>query len=101
MSKYIKKVNWPWVEIVDEFESTIIINTDDIIAVWDNSSTMYNNGIRWRNGNWWSIFSDEALTELKELIMNRKTINTPVSLPKIGGLDCEVEMMYENQTLYD
>lgn len=99
MSKYIKKVNWPWVEIVDEFESTIIINTNDIIAVWDNSSTIYNSGIRWRNGNWWSIFSDEALTELKELLMNRKTIKTSMNIPGMELQDYEIEMMHENQTL--
>ena len=88
MSKYIKKVNWPWVEIKDDFDTSMIVNVDNICAVWDNSSTIYKSGIRWKDGAWNDIFPDEALAELKELIMNRNVI-------KASTVD--IERMYENQ----
>lgn len=103
MSKYIKNVNWPWVEIRDAYEGdgTIVINMNEVSCVYDKSDTIYKWGVRWKDGSWLDNFSKEALAELKELVMNRKVIKTPVSLPGIGGVDCEIEMMHENQTLYD
>jgi len=51
--KYIKRVNWPWVEIVDNFEpeDTIVININEIAAVWSRYNTRYNGGIRFVHGN--------------------------------------------------
>ena len=103
MSKYIKNVNWPWVEIRDAFggDGTIVINVDEIAAIWDNPNTVYKYGVCFRDGTWNSNFQVGGLTELKELVMNRKTIKAPDSIPWIGGLDCKIEMMHENQTLYE
>ena len=99
MSKYIKKINWPWVEIEDDFKTTVVINVNEISAVWDNSSTMYKNGIRWKNGTWNDNFPDESLAELKKLIMNYKPISTPNDICIINADD--LELMHENQTLYE
>ena len=109
MSKYIKNVNWPWVEIRDAFggDGTIVINVNEIAAIWDNPDTIYKYGVCFKDGAWNKNFQVGGLTELKELVMNRKIIKfptssvSPVSFTGIGGLDCEVEMMHENQTLYD
>ena len=69
--KYIKRVNWPWVEIVDNFEpeDTIVININEISAVWSRYNTRYNGGIRFVHGNWSEVLSVNALRELKDLIM--------------------------------
>ncbi len=103
MSKCIKNVNWPWVELRDAFEGdgTIVINVNEIAAIWDNPDTLYKFGVCFKDGTWNTNFQVEGLTELKELVMNRKTIETPVFSQGIGGLDCKIEMVHENQTLYD
>ncbi len=69
--KYIKRVNWPWVEIIDNYtpEDTIIINIDDIAAVWSRYNTRYRGGVRFTHGEWSEVLSVNALRELKNLIM--------------------------------
>ena len=79
MSKYIKRINWPWVEIIDSFgpdEDTIIININELTTIWSRTNTRYYSGIRYKNGDWCEkLFSDEALKELKELIMTHVESN--------------------------
>ena len=104
MSKYIKNVNWPWVEIRDAYEGdgTIVINMNEVSGVYDKSDNMYKWGVRWKDGSWLDNFSEEALAELKELVMNRRSIKTSMNIPGgVGVQDYEIEMMHENQTLYD
>ena len=69
--KYIKRVNWPWVEIVDNYtpEDTIVININDITAVWNRYNTKYHGGIKFVHGEWSEVLSVNALRELKNLIM--------------------------------
>ena len=71
--KYIKRINWPWVEIIDNFrpgEETLLINIDELTTVWSRKGTKYYAGVRYKNGDWCEdLFPTEALKELKELIM--------------------------------
>ena len=101
MSKYIKNVHWPWVELRDAFggDGTIVINVDEIVAIWDNPNTAYKYGVCFKDGSWYSNFQVGGLTELKELVMNRKTIKTSMNIPGMALQDYEIEMMHENQTL--
>lgn len=71
--KYIKRVNWPWVEIVDNYgpeEDTVVINVNEITTVWTRKNTKYYAGVRYKNGDWCeALWSTDALKELKNLIM--------------------------------
>lgn len=71
--KYIKRVNWPWVEIVDFFTGpvgeTMIINIADVAAVWSRTDSKYRSGIKLKNGDWLEMFCVNAIKELKDLIM--------------------------------
>lgn len=78
---YIKKVNWPWVELETGFYGqdsglkepiTAAINMDDVDAVWDCSNIKYKSGIRFKDGSWLDgVFIDAAITELKKFIMEK------------------------------
>ena len=78
MSKYIKRINWPWVEIIDVFspeEKTIVLNINECTTVWSRTNTKYYSGVRYKNGDWCTILSSEALEELKEIIMTHDKNN--------------------------
>lgn len=70
--KYIKRVNWPWVEIDDyytDIDETLIINIDEVAAVWSRTNTKHRAGVKLKSGDWIEIISGAALKELKNLIM--------------------------------
>lgn len=71
MSKYIKKVNWPWVEIEDGFEGehTVTINMDAVAIVWPRVNGHYHYGVKLKNGDWFEFISEDALKELQDLLM--------------------------------
>ena len=72
MSKYIKKVNWPWVEVYNGYKegSIATINMEDISAIWPWTNSFDDHyGIMFKNGNWIGHFSTEALKELQDLLM--------------------------------
>lgn len=70
--KYIKRVNWPWVEIQDSFEfedGTVVINVNDITLIWDRAQGKYKYGVMFKHGDWFDHLVDEALAELKDLMI--------------------------------
>ena len=103
MSKYVKKVNWPWVEVEDGFEEeeTITINMNDVAAIWPRVNGHYHYGVRYRDGGWFEFLSKEALHELQELVANRKVAKTSFNLPGSLPIDTELELMYEKQTMQE
>lgn len=98
MSKYIKRINWPWVEIEDCFNTTEVINVNEITTVCDNSSTIYKSGIRWKDGTWRDSYPKESLAELKDLLMNYQNTQN-----EIGSLYSIInpEVLNESQSLYE
>lgn len=103
MSKYIKKVNWPLVEVEDGFEGdgTVTINMDAVAIVWPRVNGHYHYGVKLKNGDWFEFISEGALKELQELIMTRKEVKTTFNIP--GGLpiDGVIELMHEGQTMQE
>lgn len=103
MSKYVKKVNWPWVEVEDrcEGEGTVTINMDEVAIVWPRVNGHFHYGVKLKNGDWFEFISEGALKELQELIMTRKEVKTKFNIP--GGLpvDCVTELMHEGQTMQE
>ena len=98
MSKYIKRINWPWIEIEDYFNTTEVININEITTVCDNSSTMYKSGIHFKDGTWRDSYPKEALAELKDLLMNHQNVQSGT-----GSL-CDIidsELLSESQSLYE
>ena len=74
MDKFIKRVNWPWIEVLDNFVpegETIVINMDEISMIWARNNTKYISGIQLKNGNWIQGLSTNAIKEIQELIMTR------------------------------
>lgn len=72
--KYIKRVNWPWVEVADYYtdpdpDETLIINIDEVAVVWSRTNTKYRAGVKLKSGDWIEIISADALKELKNLII--------------------------------
>lgn len=98
MSKYIKRINWPWIEIEDHFNTTEVININEITAVCDNSSTIYKYGVRWKDGTWRDSYPKEALAELKDLLMNHQ--NTQNGVGSLYGI-IDPELLSESQSLYE
>ena len=97
MSKYIKKINWPWIEIEDVWGDTVVININEISAVWDNANTIYKHGIRFKDGTWSDIYKIDSLVELKTLLMNYNSkYNTDIG-SLYGFID--PELLKENQDL--
>ena len=75
MSKYIKNVNWPWVEIDDgSEENSYAINMEDVSAIYTNPKSYYKYGIRFKDGSWLDNFYRDALVELKDLVMSREKL---------------------------
>jgi hypothetical protein len=103
--KYIKRVNWPWVEIEDGFDglggqdSTLVINVNDIIMIWDRSNSSYRYGVRLKDGSWFEPISKDGLNELKDLIMTHKS--THENLLSTILSDNDLDTIYESQELYD
>ena len=97
MCKFIKAVNWPYVELKDAYNGTIIINAEDISTVWDNPNTYHKYGILFKSGIWYDNFKTEGLTELKDLLMNRKVVKIHHETP--GANDSEIELMKDGKTL--
>lgn len=103
MSKYVKKVNWPWVEVDDGFEGedTITINMDRVSTIWPRVNGHYHYGIRYKDGGWFEFLSKEALQELQELVISRKVVKTSFNLPGSLPIDTELELMHEEQTMQE
>ena len=105
MSKYIKRVNWPWVEIETAFinpPGTMVINVNDITAVWPYPNGKYIDGIRLKDGKWIEdLFTVDALKELQELIMTRKEVKTKFNIPGSLPINSTIEMMHEGQTMQE
>jgi len=97
MDKYIKSINWPWVEIRDSYGSTIVININEVTSIWDKPGTMFKYGIRFKDGTWDERLGEGALTELKELVMTRDNKNEEI----LDSLDVNLNELYENQSLYE
>ena len=96
--KYIKRINWPWVEVIDNFEgeSTITINVYSIDVVWPNKNGYYSAGIRMKNGDWMEDhLSVDALRELQDLLFTKRSIY------EYSVMSYDPERLYEKQTLYD
>ena len=96
--KYIKKINWPWVEVIDNFEgeSTITININSIDVVWPNKNGYYSAGIRMKNGDWLEDHLPvNALKELQDLIINRH------STCEHSVMSYNPEILHEEQTMYE
>ena len=101
MGKYIKNVNWPWVEILTEVgDSTALLNVNELTTIWNFFNGHYNSGVRYKNGDWCEIlFSDDALAELKTLIMNHK--DTPDTLPRYALTQTVIENLTEEQSMFE
>lgn len=72
MDKYIKRINWPWVEVFDNFVpggETIAINMDEVSMIWARNDTKYVSGIQLKNGTWIQGLSSAAIKEVQELRM--------------------------------
>ena len=72
--KYIKRVNWPWIEIDDgsKENNSYVINMDDVSAIYTNPKSYYKDGIRFKDGSWLDNFYRDALVELKDLVMTKE-----------------------------
>lgn len=73
--KYIKRINWPWVEVDDAFsdrETSIVINMNDVSAIWSMSNPMYHYGVKCKDGSWFEFISQDALIELQDVVMNMR-----------------------------
>ena len=66
------KVNSPWIEVSDLYNSTYVINEGTIAAVYAKPDTLYQCGIKLTDGDWILNVKTESLTELKEYLMNKK-----------------------------
>lgn len=101
MSKYVKKVNWPWVEVEDGFEGedTITINMDLVSTIWPRVNGHYHYGVRYKDGGWFEFLSKDALQELQELVMlhnNQTQRGYPVGVLPINE---RLEFTHEDQTM--
>ena len=65
------KINYPWIEVEDRSEGSLVISLEDISAVYDNDNGWYKYGIRFKDGSWLDNVSVESLKELKEYLMGR------------------------------
>ena len=103
MSKYIKRVNWPLVEVDDGFEGdgTVTINMDAVAIVWPRVNSCYHYGVKLKNGDWFEFISEDALKELQELIMTRKEVKTKFNIPGGIPINSTIEMMHEGQTMQE
>ena len=103
MSKYIKNVNWPWVEIQDDFtgpENTITINVNEIVAVWPRMKTCFKSGILLKDGTWLQDhFCGDALKELKDLIITHKDYSG--TLPGYLTAHTSIEDLAGEQSMFE
>ena len=74
--KYIKRINWPWVEVTDGFsdgvsdsETSVVINMNDVSTIWSRSNPMYHYGVKYKDGGWFEFISQDALIELQDVVM--------------------------------
>ena len=74
MSEYIKKINWPWVEVDDMFEEegTVTINMNEVELIWSRINGQYHCGVKFKDGSWFEFISKDVLKELQELLINRQ-----------------------------
>lgn len=103
MSKYIKKVNWPLVEVEDSFEGegTVTINMDAVAIIWPRVSGQFHYGVKLKNGDWFEFIPEGALKELQELIMERKEVKTTFNIPGCLPVNSVIELMHEGQTMQE
>ena len=66
------KINYPWVEVEDRSEGSLVISLEDVSAVYDNNNGWYKYGIRFKDGSWLDNVSIESLKELKTYLMTKK-----------------------------
>lgn len=85
--KFIKKVNWPWVEVDDGFSGsgTVLINMNEVTMIWDRAQGKYKYGVQFKGGNWFDLITEDGLRELKDLLLNKTQWSEWGSIiPKIG-----------------
>ena len=66
------KINYPWVEVEDRSEGSLVISLKDISAVYDNNNGWYKYGIRFKDSSWLDNVSVESLKELKTYLMTKE-----------------------------
>ena len=66
------KINYPWVEVEDRSEGSLVISLEDVSAVYDNNNGWYKYGIRFKDGSWLDNVSVESLKELKTYLMTKE-----------------------------
>lgn len=66
------KINYPWIEVEDRSEGSLVISLEDISAVYDNNNGWYKYGIRFKDGTWLDNVSVESLKELKTYLMTKE-----------------------------
>ena len=66
------KINYPWIEVEDRSEGSLVISLKDISAVYDNNNGWYKYGIRFKDGSWLDNVSIESLKELKTYLMTKE-----------------------------
>ena len=67
------KINYPWVEVEDRSEGSLVISLEDVSAVYDNNNNgWYKYGIRFKDGSWLDNVSIESLKELKTYLMTKE-----------------------------
>ena len=66
------KINYPWVEVEDRSEGSLVISLEDVSAVYDNNNGWYKYGIRFKDGSWLDNVSIESLKELKTYLMTKE-----------------------------
>jgi len=92
MSKYIKGFNSPYLK----FESgnvTRVININEIVEIMyyaDNAYIYYKSRLNHE-------LNIATAKEIDEFLMNHKTVR----LPMVGGIEMDVDMMHEEQTLLE
>ena len=66
------KINYPWVEVEDRSEGSLVISLEDVSAVYDNNNGWYKYGIRFKDSSWLDNVSVESLKELKTYLMTKE-----------------------------
>jgi len=66
------KINYPWVEVEDRSDGSLVISLEDVSAVYDNNNGWYKYGIRFKDSSWLNNVSVESLKELKTYLMTKE-----------------------------
>lgn len=66
------KINYPWVEVEDRSDGSLVISLEDVSAVYDNNNGWYKYGIRFKDSSWLDNVSVESLKELKTYLMTKE-----------------------------